>query len=91
MVRYWYAGTPLVIVGTVAILALPWLGLIALMAVLLAAVGVLGALVWATLSALYALAHSALGRTVPRPSRGRAETSPKVALHAGGVGGGGAR
>ena len=31
MVRYFYAWTPLVIVGTVVLLSLPWLGLIALM------------------------------------------------------------
>jgi hypothetical protein len=33
MVRYFYAWTPLVIVGTIVLLALPWLGLIALVAV----------------------------------------------------------
>src|SRR5262249_49759046 len=37
MVRYFYAWTPLVIVGTVVFLSLPWLGLIALMIVSLAA------------------------------------------------------
>jgi hypothetical protein len=30
MVRYFYAWTPLGIVGTVAVLSLPWLGLIAI-------------------------------------------------------------
>ena len=37
MVRYFYAWTPLLIVGTICILSLPWLGLIALMIVLLVA------------------------------------------------------
>jgi hypothetical protein len=61
------------------------------MAVLLAVVAALGALAWAIVSALYALSRSALGRTIPRPSRERADTSPRVALNAGGVGGGGTR
>jgi hypothetical protein len=33
MVRYFYAWTPLVILGTIVLLALPWLGLIALVVV----------------------------------------------------------
>ena len=33
MVRYFYAWTPLLIVGTLCILSLPWLGLIVLMIV----------------------------------------------------------
>jgi hypothetical protein len=37
MVRYFYACTPLFIVGTICILSLPWLGLIALMIVSLVA------------------------------------------------------
>src|SRR5436190_1408707 len=37
MVRYFYAWTPLLIVGTLCILALPWLGLIALIVVALVA------------------------------------------------------
>jgi hypothetical protein len=41
MVRYFYAWTPLVIVGTVVLLSLPWLGLIALMIVSLVALAVL--------------------------------------------------
>jgi hypothetical protein len=43
MVRYFYAWTPLVIVGTVVLLSLPWLGLIALMIFALVA---LAALAW---------------------------------------------
>jgi hypothetical protein len=37
MVRYFYAWTPLVIVATICLLSLPWLGLIALMLVSLVA------------------------------------------------------
>ena len=42
MVRYFYVWTPLVIVGTTTLLALPWLGLIALMLVSLVALPALG-------------------------------------------------
>jgi hypothetical protein len=55
MVRYFYAWTPLVIVGTVFVLALPWLGLIALMAVSLVAVVALAALAWAIVFVPYML------------------------------------
>jgi hypothetical protein len=41
MVRYFYVWTPLVIVGTVFFLSLPWLGLIALMIVSLVALAAL--------------------------------------------------
>jgi hypothetical protein len=50
MVRYFFAWTPLVIVGTVVLLSLPWLGLIALMVVSLVALAALGALAWAIIS-----------------------------------------
>jgi hypothetical protein len=46
MVRYFYAWTPLVIVGTVVLLSLPWLGLIALMIASLVALAALAALAW---------------------------------------------
>jgi hypothetical protein len=58
MVRYWYAWTPLVIVGTVVVLSLPWLGLIALMIVSLAA---LAALAWGIVFVPYMLSR-AIGR-----------------------------
>ena len=44
MVRYFYSWIPLVLVGTLCILALPWLGLIALM---VAVLGVVPALAFA--------------------------------------------
>lgn len=70
MVRYWYAWTPLVIVGTVVLLSLPWLGLIALMVVALVALAALAALAWAIVSALYRF-----GRTISRYSHRRRSTS----------------
>jgi len=51
MVRYFYAWTPLVVVGTVVILSLPWLGLIAFMIAALVAVAAPVALAWATVAA----------------------------------------
>jgi hypothetical protein len=47
MVRYFYAWTPFFIVGTICILALPWLGLVALVVAALVAVGALAAVAWA--------------------------------------------
>jgi hypothetical protein len=91
MVRYFYTWIPLVIVGTIVILVCPWLGLIALLAGLSSVLAAVGALAWATVSALGALARSLQSHTTARASRERAETSPRVALHAGGVGGGGTR
>ena len=61
MVRYFYALTPLAIVGTVCILSLPWLGLVALMTFALLALVALGALAWAIVVAPYLLIRS-LGR-----------------------------
>jgi hypothetical protein len=63
MVRHFHLWTPLVLVGTLAILALPWLAGIALILALLVAIRALAALVRAVVSALHALA-----RSVPRPS-----------------------
>jgi hypothetical protein len=61
MVRYFYAWTPLVILGTVVLLSLPWLGLIALMIVALVALVVLAALAWAIVFVPYKLGR-AIGR-----------------------------
>lgn len=58
MVRYWYSWAPLVIVGTVVVLSLPWLGLIALVIVALVA---LAALAWAIVFLPYLLSR-AIGR-----------------------------
>ena len=58
MVRYFYALTPLVIVGTVFILTLPWLGLAALLVFTLVALAALAALAWAIVVAPYLLVRS---------------------------------
>jgi hypothetical protein len=58
MVRYFYAWTPLVIVGTVVLLSLPWLGLIALMIASLVALVALAALAWAIVFVPYMLGRA---------------------------------
>jgi hypothetical protein len=58
MVRYFYAWTPVVIVGTVFLLSLPWLGLVALMIVSLVSLVALAALVWAVVFMPYMLGHA---------------------------------
>ncbi len=58
MVRYFYSFTPLVIVGTVVLLSLPWLGLIALMVFLLAGLAALAALAAAIVYVPYALVRA---------------------------------
>ena len=55
MVRYFYAWTPAFIVGTLCILALPWLGLIALFVVALVALPVLA---WAIFFVPYMLVRA---------------------------------
>jgi hypothetical protein len=74
MVRYFYAWTPLVIVGTVVLLSLPWLGLIALMIAAPVALVALAALVWAILAVPYML-----GRAISRRWQGRSGASPRTA------------
>jgi hypothetical protein len=71
IVRYWYALTPLVIVGTVVLLSLPWLGLIALMVV---ALFVVAALAWVSV-----WVSRVLSRAVSRRSHGRSGKSPRTA------------
>ena len=58
MVRYFYAWTPAFIVGTLCILALPWLGLIALFVVALV---MLPALAWAIFFVPYMLVQAIRG------------------------------
>jgi hypothetical protein len=58
MASYFYAWAPLVIAGTVVLLALPWLGLIALFVFALAALAVTAALVCAILAAPYLVGRS---------------------------------
>jgi hypothetical protein len=61
MVRYFYAWTPVVIVGTVFLLSLPWLGLIALMVAAIVALVALAALAWVFVYVPYML-----GRAISR-------------------------
>jgi hypothetical protein len=81
MVRYFYSWTPLVIVGSVVLLALPWLGLFALAALLTVSVVVLGVVVSAIVAVPYALAHA-----VSRRWHDRRSARPRTAsLFAGGA------
>ena len=74
MVRYFYAWTPLVIVGTVVLLSMPWLGLIALMILSLVALGALAALAWAIAFVPYTVS-----RAIGRHWRSRSGASPRPA------------
>jgi hypothetical protein len=68
MVRYFYAWTPLAIVGAVVLLSLPWLGLIALMIVSLVALPALAIAIVATPYLLIqAIARRWQGRTRALP------------------------
>jgi hypothetical protein len=76
MVRYWFAWTPLVVVSTVVLLALPWLGLITLMLVALA---VLGAFAWGIVVVPHMLVRAVKRRWHPRGStRQQAASLPTV-------------
>jgi hypothetical protein len=61
MANYFYKWTPLFIVGTIVLLGLPWLGLIALILVAVVVLGALGALAfaiaWAIETAGRAIGH----------------------------------
>jgi hypothetical protein len=71
MVRYFYGWTPLVIVGTLLLLAIPWLGLIAFMIVSLVA---LAALAWAIVFVPYMVS-----RAISRRWHMRSGASPRTA------------
>jgi hypothetical protein len=76
VVRYFYAWTPLVVVGTVVLLSLPWLGLIALTIAAIAAVAALAAFAWAIVAA-----PPAVGRAIGHRWHGRsAAPQPSPAL-----------
>jgi hypothetical protein len=82
MVRYFYAWTPLTIVAAVVFLALPWLGLIALMVVAFVA---LGALVWLALAigsavatATRAIAHGWHAQAGARPATAPVQPAPAM-------------
>jgi hypothetical protein len=71
MVRYFYAWSPLVIVGTVVFLSLPWLGLIALLIVSLVAL--------AALAAAIVLVPYMLARAIGHLWHGLSSASPQTA------------
>ena len=71
MVRYFYAWTPLVIVAAVVLLALPWLGLIALMLVSLVALPAFAVGI--------ALAPYMLVQAISRRWQGRGSSTPRPA------------
>ena len=74
MVRYFYKGTPLVIVAGVVFLSMPWLGLIALMVVAIPALGALAALGWTIATVPYRL-----GQAVTRHWHERSDAGPQAA------------
>jgi hypothetical protein len=71
MVRYFYAWTPLAIIGALVVLSLPWLGLIALVIISLVA---LPALALAIVVAPYLLIHA-----IARRWHGRSSASSQPA------------
>ena len=75
MVRYFYEWTPLVIVGTVVLLAAPWLALIALMILSVVALAALAALAWAIVAVPYTLGR-AIARRLHQPSAASPRTAP---------------
>jgi hypothetical protein len=79
MVSYFYAWTPLVIVATVAILAAPWLGLIALVIFSLFALATLAALVWAAIASVRYVLDRALDRHWLRAALALAKAESKDA------------
>lgn len=73
MVRYFYAWTPLVIVGSILLLSMPWLGLFALTIVAIIAIGALAALAQAIVS----VAHT-LSLAISRGWHGRGGASSRT-------------
>jgi hypothetical protein len=74
MVRYFYAWTPLVVVGMVVLLSSPFLALIALIIVSLVALVAVAALVRATLFVPYVLS-----RAISHRWHSRVGASPRTA------------
>ena len=75
MVRYWYAATPLFIVGLVLVLAAPWLALFALAVAFLVALVALAGLVWTLVFVPYKL-----GQAIVRSWHSRSGAIPRTAL-----------
>jgi hypothetical protein len=79
MVRYFYAWTPLVIVAAVFLVAMPWLGLIALMFAAIVALVALAALAWAVVFVPYMLSR-AISRRWHILSGASPRTAPALSL-----------
>jgi hypothetical protein len=77
MVRYFYAWTPLVIVTAIFLLAMPWLGLIALMIAALVALVALAALASAVAFVPYMLSR-AISRRWHMRGGARPRTAPTL-------------
>jgi hypothetical protein len=75
MVRYFYAWMPLFIVGTLCILALPWLGLIALVIASFVSLVALAAIAWAIVWVPYML-----GRAISRRWQVASGPSPRTTV-----------
>jgi hypothetical protein len=85
MLRYFYAWTPLVIVATIVLLSLPWLGLIALMVATLAILLALaGTLVYAPYMLVQAISRRwQVRRAGPRPAAVLSPATPRPAFRKG--------
>ena len=75
MVRYFYTWVPLVVVGAIFMLALPWLALVALPVFALVALAALAAVVWAVVYVPYML-----GRAISRRWHVHAAASPGTVI-----------
>lgn len=73
MVEYFYAWTPLLIIGTVLLVSLPWLGPVVLLVGALAVLLALAALLWAIVVLPYRL-----GRAIGRRWHGRGGVRPRT-------------
>ena len=86
MVRYFYAWTPLALIAALVLLALPWLGLIALLVVSLVA---LPALAFVTVVAPYLLVQAIARRlhggisASPQPLAVRSPATRQPTIHRG--------
>ena len=81
MLSYCYAWTPLVILMTVVLLSLPWLGLIALFVFSLLVLGLLAALAWTVIWVPRTLSLAVRNRWRVRKSASRrTATAPGLSL-----------
>jgi hypothetical protein len=81
MVRYLYAWTPLVVGSAIVLLALPWLGLIALMFGTFVTLAALAGLTWAVVALPYVLVRSIGRRWRRRSDADQASAALSLAEH----------